>query len=174
MNLTDYRELFSYNDWANDQLCKMLYAAFGAETNLRNHAEPLHFAIQETTVHIIAGLAIWRTRWQGFSPKAMLSPEDYPTPESQRMAFGAERARFWNYFETLNEELLESKIAFKNIAGEASQMPLCVMLSHVVNHSTYHRGQITARLIDLGLDEHILSTDLTTFYLELKKRHHNG
>jgi len=37
------------------------------------------------------------------------------------------------------------------------------MMQHVVNHSSYHRGQITARLMALGHDECIQNTDFSTW-----------
>jgi uncharacterized damage-inducible protein DinB len=38
-----------------------------------------------------------------------------------------------------------------------------------VTHSVYHRGQVTGRLIDLGFEEAIVSTDLITYYREAGK-----
>jgi uncharacterized damage-inducible protein DinB len=110
---------------------------------------------------------VWRQRWQGHSPDAMLDPEEYPTPLAIRMAFGAERARFWGYFETLKtEEALLWVCDFKNTRGEAHSRPLWQMLQHVITHGGYHRGQITGRLLDMGFDALIISTDLISYHYE--------
>src|SRR5262249_33845897 len=154
-----------YNDWANDRLVSMLYRIFGEETDLRQASEERIRAVQETTVHIFAAQAIWRTRWQGSSPRTMLDPQEYPTPLSLRTALGAERARFWAYFDTLDsDEALQQEIAYATTTGEPYRQPLWQMLQHVLTHSMYHRGQVTARLLDLGHEEALVSTDLITFY----------
>jgi uncharacterized damage-inducible protein DinB len=43
------------------------------------------------------------------------------------------------------------------------------MMQHVITHSVYHRGQVTARLLDLGHADILVSTDLIAFYLEQQK-----
>jgi uncharacterized damage-inducible protein DinB len=167
MTLQDFRTFYLYNDWANDRLLKMLYEAFGEETNLRESTDPRCRAIQEAAVHIVSAQSVWRQRWQGHSPDAMLDPEEYPTPLAIRMAFGAERARFWGYFETLKtEEALLWVCDFKNTRGEAHSRPLWQMLQHVITHGGYHRGQITGRLLDMGFDALIISTDLISYHYE--------
>ena len=46
----------------------------------------------------------------------------------------------------------------------ANAQPLWQLLQHVANHSTYHRGQITTMLRQLGAKA--TSTDLIIFYRE--------
>jgi uncharacterized damage-inducible protein DinB len=167
MTRDELRTLYEYNDWANDRLVSLLCRLFGEETDLRLAREERIRAIQETMVHIIAAQAVWRTRWQGRSPSTMLDPQEYPTPLALRTAFRAERARFWAYFDALDsDEALQQEIAFTTLAGEPYQQPLGQMLQHVLTHSMYHRGQVTARLLDLGHGDALVSTDLITFYRE--------
>src|SRR5262245_10411606 len=110
----------------------MLYQAFGEETDLRQTGDVHIQAIQEATTHIIAAQAIWRTRWQGASPRTMLDPAEYPTPLALRMAFGAERARFWSFFETLEDDAaLEQVYSYSSLSGEPQTAPLFEMLLHV-------------------------------------------
>jgi uncharacterized damage-inducible protein DinB len=165
MTRDDFRTLYAYNEWANDRLISMLYRIFGEETDLRQASEEHIRAIQETAVHIIAAQAIWRTRWQGRSPRTMLDPQECPTPLALRTAYGAERARFWAFFDTLDsDEALQQEIAYATTTGEAHRQPLWQMLQHVLTHSAYHRGQVTARLLDLGHEDALVSMDLITFY----------
>ena len=167
MTRKEIRTLFEYNDWANERLMQMLYRAFGEETDLRQSEQAVIRAIQETTTHIIAALAIWRSRWQGTSPTAMLDPAEYPNALALRMAFGAERARFWGFFAGLDtDDRLNEVIAYTNTKGEPYRMPLIQMMQHVINHSSYHRGQVTARLIDMGHEDLLLGTDLFIYYYE--------
>ncbi len=43
-------------------------------------------------------------------------------------------------------------------------MPLAKLLQHVVNHGTYHRGQVTTLLRQVGAET--ISLDLVFFYRE--------
>lgn len=165
----DFRTLYTYHDWANDRLIAMLTQAFGAETDLRRAEDARVRAIQETTTHIVAAQTIWRTRWQGSSPTSMTDPADYPTPSALRRAFESERARFWAFFDSLESEAdLARVVHYTNTQGKANAFPLRQLLQHAANHSTYHRGQVTARLLDLGLEAALLYTDLFLFYEETR------
>lgn len=167
MNLTDFRTLYTHNDWANDRLVQMLTHAFGEETDLRALDDPTVRTIQQTTVHLVASLAVWRSRWEGVSPKSMLDPAEYPTPLAIRMAFGAERARFWGFFDTLTTDAdLDRIVHSTNILGEPRILPLTQMMQHVLLHSAYHRGQITSLLHHLGHTEIHQDTDYLFFALE--------
>mgnify|MGYP003344223505 CR=1 FL=1 len=167
MTLSEFRTLYEFNDWANDRLGQMLYSAFGEETNLRETGDPQVTAIQEAAVHIISSQSIWRNRLQGNSPTAFMDSTEYPTPLAIRMAFGAERARFWGYFESLTaEEDLTQILSFKTLDGTPYEMPVTQILQHVITHGMYHRGQITGRLLDRGQEALLISTDLITFYRE--------
>lgn len=146
----------------------MIKDAFGEETDLIAAGDPVLQAIQEAAVHIISAQSIWRQRWQGISPIAPLDATEYPTPLAIKFAFGAERARFWGYFETLaTDEALVRVVDFKTLDGTPYSEPLWHMMQHVVNHGSYHRGQITGRLLDRGLEPVLLSTDLITYYRSL-------
>lgn len=164
MTRDEFRRLYEYNDWANDRLTAMLTQIFGEETDLRATEEPRVRALQETTVHIIAAQAIWRSRWEGMSPTSRLDPAEYPTPLSLRMAFGAERARFWRFFDQIESDAtLALPISYTTMDGKPYADSLQEMMQHVINHSTYHRGQVTARLLDLGHNEAVVWTDLIVF-----------
>jgi len=52
-------------------------------------------------------------------------------------------------------------VRYKNTKGEAFRAPLWQLVQHVANHSTYHRGQVTSLLRQLG--GRTVSTDLVVF-----------
>ena len=53
---------------------------------------------------------------------------------------------------------------YRNLKGEEITLPLVCSLQHLVNHNTYHRGQVTSLLRQL--DRTPLGTDLFLFYVE--------
>jgi uncharacterized damage-inducible protein DinB len=64
----------------------------------------------------------------------------------------------------LTEADIHAPRHYKLMNGTEDQQPLDVMLTHVVNHATYHRGQIATMFRQLGLKP--IGTDLITFARE--------
>ena len=52
--------------------------------------------------------------------------------------------------ETLDEEGLEDGVAYRNTKGEFWTSTVADILTHVVLHSAYHRGQIAAAIREAG------------------------
>ena len=58
--------------------------------------------------------------------------------------------------------------AYKNLKGDPFEDRIEDTLFHVVNHSTYHRGQIITMLREAGVAK-VVSTDLIHYLRTLKK-----
>jgi len=54
------------------------------------------------------------------------------------------------YLAGVTPEKLVQPLNYVNIAGERWSYPLWQTLLHVANHQTYHRGQVTTLLRQLG------------------------
>ena len=54
-------------------------------------------------------------------------------------------------------------IEFKLLTGQAAASPFWQMLQHIVNHASYHRGQVTTKLRQLGAQP-AKSMDMIAFY----------
>lgn len=167
MTILTLQEEFAYYHWANARLCAMLHNAFGEDQNLHKSYSRQVQAIHEAAVHIVGAEQVWRLRIEGISPDSMLSAADYPNvPEIQKL-YEAEKVKTQKLLDSLHtEDDLNRIVAATSTKGEARVFPLRVLLHHIVNHASYHRGQITAYLIALGHDEHIIPTDFTAFYME--------
>jgi len=68
---------------------------------------------------------------------------------------------WFNFCNNLTEEDLMKVINYTNSKGESYQNTLQDILTHVINHSTYHRGQIIAKL--KGQLPSLPSTDFILF-----------
>ncbi len=66
----------------------------------------------------------------------------------------------------LGEDGVARVIPYTLLSGVASASPFWQMLQHVVNHASYHRGQVTTMLRQLGAAP-AKSCDMITFYREL-------
>jgi uncharacterized damage-inducible protein DinB len=65
------------------------------------------------------------------------------------------------WFEALREADVAATIGYRNLAGQENAAPLWQLVQHVVNHSTYHRGQVVTLLRQLG--SKAVSTDMVTW-----------
>jgi uncharacterized damage-inducible protein DinB len=69
------------------------------------------------------------------------------------------------FIEAVTAERLTTVVAYVNLQGQTWRYPLWRQMYHVVNHSTYHRGQLTTMLRQLGAAP--VATDFLVFHDEL-------
>jgi uncharacterized damage-inducible protein DinB len=108
---------------------------------------------------------VWLTRWQGGSPTSVPSDWDVSTLGAVRDRWRRVERELSAFVDGLDASALERPLTYKTFAGETFTQPLSQMLRHVVNHSTYHRGQVTTLLRQLGGTP--VATDLIRFYREM-------
>jgi len=148
MNKADVESLCKYNNWANDRMldCASKLTTEQFTTDLQSS----HRSVRDTLAHILAAEWIWLERWKGTSPPSLLNPTDFPSVESLETRWRQVEADYAAFVGTLTDESLGAQITYTNTKGEQWTYPLGQMLQHVMNHSTYHRGQVTTMLRQLG------------------------
>jgi uncharacterized damage-inducible protein DinB len=162
MNVDDIRLLYDFNAWANHRAIEAC-AALTPEQFTRDLASSFR-SVRDTLAHIYGAQWIWLERWHGRTPVALPSAADFPDLDTVRRRFIEIDRNLVDFAASLNADDLHRVIHFKTIAGTPNAQPLWQMLQHVANHSTYHRGQITTLLRQLGAKA--TSTDLIAFYRE--------
>lgn len=117
--------------------------------------------------HVVGVERLWCDRLNGTSPKSL---PDYPASASGR-DFRAEwdkiKADQRSFLQALTPARLAADLSYVNMKGEPWTYPLAEVLEHCVNHGTYHRGQLTHLLRDLGFSAP--STDYLIFVDERRK-----
>ncbi len=154
--------LHRYNSWATEQVLDAVSRL--PQADFTRDLKSSHGSIRDTLTHLIWGEWIWLQRWKGVSPTIVFSAADFPNVESLRGQFqtvAAERAAF---LEDLTIERLPQVIEYRNVKGQIWRYPLWQQLYHVVNHSTYHRGQVATMLRQLGAAP--TPTDFLVYYDE--------
>lgn len=159
MNKSDIQYLFDYNRWANARTFEA--AAKLTAEQLTSDLQSSHRSVRDTLAHILAAEWIWLKRWKGTSPKALLDPSDFPTVESVKSMLDEVETECAGFIEGLTDQSLDEPITYTNTRGEQWTYPLGQMLQHVANHSSYHRGQVTTMLRQLGAD--VSPVDLLVF-----------
>jgi uncharacterized damage-inducible protein DinB len=157
MNRTDAKNFFDYNRWANN-LTLDAVASLSPEQFVAEIASSYR-SIRDTLTHLLSSEWVFLMRCLGESPKQLLNPAIFPDLKSIRIKWDEVDNGWKKFIDDLSEESLGNVIAYINFRGELWKYPLNQILQHVVNHSTYHRGQITTQLRTLG------ATPVMTDYL---------
>jgi uncharacterized damage-inducible protein DinB len=163
MTRAEVQTLIDYNYWARDRLLEAV-DALSPEQFSRDLGSSFR-SVRDTLAHLHGAEWIWYRRWMGESPTALPPADRFPDAASVRAAWQDMEAQIRAYFSPLDDRALEQVIAYKSTAGVPGASVLWHMLQHVVNHSTYHRGQVTTMLRQIGTAPP-KAMDLIAFYRE--------
>ena len=122
-------------------------------------------SVFDTVEHLCGADWIWRSRWEGVSPMALPSPDSYDTLAKVRAAWEDEERRIRAIMNGLGPDGIARPILYIGWDGRPQAQPFWQMLQHLVNHGSYHRGQITTMLRQLNVPP-AKSMDLIAFYRE--------
>jgi uncharacterized damage-inducible protein DinB len=167
MKKQDVRTLLDYHYWARDRMLEAV-EALTPEQFTRDLGSSFR-SVRDTVVHIYGAEWIWYSRWHGESPTALPTADAFPDLASVRQAWRDQEQRMRAYFERMNDHGLERVMPYRLLNGQPGASMLWHMLQHVVNHASYHRGQVTTLLRQLGAAPP-RSTDLITYYRETGAR----
>jgi uncharacterized damage-inducible protein DinB len=158
--MVELRELLAYNRWADERMLTA-GAAVSNDDFVRDMRSSFP-SVRDTLVHIMSAEWVWLHRLQGVSPDAM--PAEWLTLDLPGIAaaWAGIHAATTSYLDALDEVQLHEPITYRTLAGQQFTSTPGQILRHVVNHSTYHRGQLTTMLRQLGAVAP--ATDLILFY----------
>ncbi len=164
MDVWVIRELYRYNDWANgrvvEAVSRLTREEFGRDLGSS------YPSARDTLAHIVWAEWIWLQRWKGTSPRAVFPATDFPHEGALRARWLEVATEQRGFLEALTAERLLAVVRYANLQGQTWQYPLWRQMYHVVNHSSYHRGQLTTMLRQLGARS--VPTDFLVFHDELE------
>ena len=159
MDTTHIHELYDYDRWANARVLSA--AARLSDADFVKDLGASFPSVRDTLVHILGVEWVWLRRWRGTSPRALLFAGESPAlPEmgSRWSEFEADQRAF---LAEVTDAALAKPLSYHNLKGEQHEYPLGHLMVHVVNHSTYHRGQVITLLRQLKAE--VASTDYVLF-----------
>lgn len=162
MELNNILQLYDYNRWAGDRTLTVASKLTSADF-LRPMGNSFS-SVRDTLAHILGAEWIWLERWQGRSPKALLDAATFPTAQSLESRWATVERDQMQFIESLTSQRLGEELPYINQKGQRYSYPLWQQLVHVVNHSSYHRGQVTTLLRQLGAEA--VSTDFLVYFDE--------
>ena len=164
--LETIRLLYDYTRWADGRMFDAV-SKLSPDQWIKDLGSSLKSA-RDTVVHVVSAQWIWISRWKGEVPKGMWTATDFPTPAAIREKSEALAKDLAGFVAEQTEESLAKPLTYKNLKGDTFSYPLGQLMLHTVNHSTYHRGQVTTLLRQLGAQP--ISTDLVVYYGERAKK----
>jgi uncharacterized damage-inducible protein DinB len=119
-------------------------------------------SILGTLAHDYRAERVWLNRLQGNKVDFRVEGDD--TLEALQANWPKLRIGWSDWARGLTEEAAAADIAYSDLKGNTWKQPLWLIVSHVVNHSTHHRGQAVGFIRALGRTPPNL--DLITFSRE--------
>ncbi len=161
MTPQDARTLVDYNYWATHRVLDAV-AALTAEQFTRDLASSFR-SVRDTLSHLHGSEWIWLSRLHGESPRTALPHDRFPDLASARAAWAETEAGVRAWVDGADQEALDRVIEYRFLSGQATASRIVHILQHVVNHGTYHRGQLTTMLRQLDAAPPA-SLDLIAYY----------
>lgn len=136
MNVADYlKRQFMYDGWANREVLKAIRA--GGVEDKRS---------LQLMAHILGAERVWLERLKQVPQSVPVWPE---SDLGQCEAEAAQLERKWmEYLKAVAD--LSRTMSYKNTKGELWTSTIADVLTHVVMHSAYHRGQIASHMREQG------------------------
>ena len=152
MNARHARLMADYNRWMNVRLYAVCAELDDAER--RKDRRAFFSSIHGTLNHLLLGDRIWLGRFldEPFVVES-LDEELYADFEelSRQRAITDDVIDRW--VGELTDEQLNADFAYTSIVNPAPRRcPLWILVTHLFNHQTHHRGQVTQMLSALGVD----------------------
>lgn len=151
MNPAYFATLAAYNGWANKRLydaCKGL-----SDNDYRRDGGAFFGSVHRTLNHILVGDRIWLARLtdepSGIEALDQVLFDDF---ETLRAARREEDAKLSDWVGQLTDDKLAEMLEYADIAGTPRRTPVGIVLGHLFNHQTHHRGQVHALFSGLGID----------------------
>jgi len=157
----DFETLYAYNRWANGRVldaCRTL-----APEQYAAEPAPGWSSIRTTIVHIAAATDGWLRGITGEVISDMPTEADLPTVEAAAALLARADSVVTKFLTGIAPERLTTPVTITG-RGRTATLPPWVVLRHLVNHATYHRGQVASKLKRFGVEQP--ETDFVFFAFE--------
>jgi uncharacterized damage-inducible protein DinB len=162
MNKQYFTGLAAYNSWADDKV--MAWLSQITDTQWEQSLLSSFGSIKQTSVHIASAEKIWIDFWTNETKAVYLFAHFEGSKNELIKIWETASAGMRNFIENHPEENYNDAVTFVYPRGGSGQMAYWQSFAHIVNHSTYHRGQLVNLLRQAGFTD-LVSLDLATYYL---------
>lgn len=169
MTKDDLQLLYEYDRWANGRVLQAC-SALSTEQFTRDLGGSFS-SVRDALVHIFAGEWGWLQYWKEPNPdtafvadlmarrKVLFEPKVFPDLDAFLRKWAEVEKEQIEFLNVLTEERLGQVLIVRT-----KPISLLHLMQHVANHSTYHRGQISLMMRQLGAVPQ--ATDFHVFVME--------
>lgn len=155
-------QIANFNYWADNKVIEWL-RQISQEQWLQSNTSSFS-SIRETAIHIASAEKVWVEYWQGIPSPAFLSMEFKGLKEELIEIWKESSAAIKAFVEECPANKYSESVSFKYPrSGRTGQMEFWQTAAHVINHSTYHRGQLVTLLRQAGFIN-LSSVDMATYF----------
>jgi len=165
MNKNDILELSEYRLWAKERLLGSLEPMNQGDFEKDLHSS--HGGIRGTMLHILNAENIWMRRLSG-EPVVPLDDSNLKNVENFKREWSRLDKKLSTLVEKMTDESLQDRFGYQDMKGNRYSNPRIWALQQMLNHFTYHRGQIVAMQRQLGYKP--ANTDLIGFLREKESK----
>lgn len=146
-----FRLMAKYNHWMN---CRIFAVCAGIpDADRRRDLGAFFKSIHATLDHIYYGDVAWMNRFSGQAPGVDIGQQLNPTFDGLKAAREAMDEAIIEWAEQLDETWLKEEFRYtSNVDGKTRVLPAWVLVTHLFNHQTHHRGQVTTLIKQLGYE----------------------
>ena len=134
---TYFKQLFEYDAWANTLLLYRFEKQF-----------PVNPRIYQLYSHLISAHRIWLNRCLGLPQSTALWMDRLPA--EMRIDQEAYHLDWLAFLDQLNEGDFDKTVTYTNSKGDTFTNVLSSIMAHLINHGTYHRGNLTILMKEEG------------------------
>jgi uncharacterized damage-inducible protein DinB len=144
------RDLYAYNEWANEYLLDV-----ASRLDMGQLAGPQGASFESilgNMAHVVAAQINWLERWRTGQNKqhTVALGESLKTLADLRAGFAASHRDLAEYVRGLTDAALDADLEYRDKSGNLAVRPLWQLMNHVANHGTFHRGEVAMALTALG------------------------
>lgn len=155
--LTYYTVMADYNQWMNQKLYAI--CAEIPDSQRKKDYGAFFKSVHGTLNHLLFGDRAWIGRFINQPFTAKIGQELYEDFDELRHQRELTDQQIIEWAQQLDPEWLNQTFTYTSgVDGKPRSLPAWVLVTHLFNHQTHHRGQLTTLLSQLGYDPGV--TDL--------------
>ena len=166
MGPQELRTLLDYHYWARDRALAAI-EPLRPEQFVRDLGSSFP-SLRDTLAHLHGAEWVWLMRCQGVSPTQHLPVDRFVDLAAVRAAWTDTETGLRRLVQDPDGDGIERVIEYQLFNGQTGRTRLWQLVQHLVNHGSFHRGQLVTMLRQLGATPPA-SMDLMTFYRELAR-----
>ena len=150
---------FEYSLWAS---LKVLEAAEKLSQEVVEKDRGNSFGgILDTLAHVFQADRVWWKRFSGEPYFTLTQADDFFDLQKLKAEWPVVMGEFVAWIRAQDDSKFEERLFWRNIRGEDKEEVMYKILLHIVNHGTYHRGQVITMIKQAGGE--VVSTDLVYY-----------